>query len=285
MTADPLDVEVVRPPRPRNRAAKALGALLLLANKVRHDVRGYRTPRPFPVTELDRALEYGLRVADRWLAHLSDHRGEPLDVKGLRFLELGPGDDLVAGAALLSRGAAAYTAYDVHPLALRAPDALYERLGPGAERPRFVCAPRLADAGLEPGSVDVVVSQAAFEHFESPGELLGEVGRLAAPGASLVALVDLQTHSRGLRDADPLNIYRYGDRFWRLTRFDGSPNRLRPDDWTALLRDTGWGRVESVPVKVLDEAHVDAVRPHLAPRFREPGRRLGDLAVMLRASR
>ena len=293
----PGRVETGAPPRTlapsgvRNGFFHWLGGLVLVANRVRHGVRGYQTPRPFPTGQISRAVQYDLGVVEGWLNALRRYAGRDFSPQGRSVLELGPGPDLGTGLILLSLDARAYHALDVVDLALRAPRSLYDELLTHLEvdeatdraslrseidallagqygRLRFVCDPRF-DVRLFAGhDIDLVVSQAAFEHFENPGKVIAQLSEVVTPGAILVSEVDLQTHSRWLRDADPLNIYRFSDRVYDALRFAGSPNRWRPAEYVDSLRRNGWRDIEVTPVTVLEAAYVSRVQPTLNHQFR-----------------
>ena len=288
--------------------------MLLAANKLRHAVRGYRRPRPFPVTEFERAVDYDLGVVAAWRRRLRDYLGRDHELAGQRVLELGPGADLGVGLHLLQLGAARYDAFDVHNLAVAAPRAFYDRLlarlqeiersgtdmridrteferqldralrGEG-DRLHYVCRPDFDLAVFGERTIDLVVSQAAFEHFDDVAAVMRGLSRIVKPGGLLVAEIDLQTHTRWIRERDPLNIYRYGDRVYDLFRFRGSPNRARPGEYAAHLAEHGWERVVIVPDRVADEAYVASVRPALAARFRGEGESLGYLSIYVCATR
>jgi hypothetical protein len=107
-----------------------------------------------------------------------------------------------------------------------------------------------------------------------------QLARVCRPKALFAAEIDLQTHSRWIRDADPLNIYRYPDPLYAAMRFAGSPNRLRPSDYEKLLAAHGWSEVHLYPRRVLDPSYVGRVEPTLAARFRGDLERLGWLSVV-----
>jgi len=284
----------IKPPRVRNATFHWLGALLLVANKVRHKVRGYKTPRPFPVSETSRVVEYDFNVVDKWLAALRQYSGRHFSFHGRTVLELGPGPDLGTGLLLLSNGAKAYHALDVVDLALRAPPALYDQLlarfddtdrtslaselenalhGEG-KRLNFVVDPGFDVRTFAGRDVDLVVSQAAFEHFDNPGKVIARLNDVVAPGSILVSEIDLQTHNRWLRDSDPLNIYRYSDRFYEMTRLSGSPNRWRPADYVDAFSRNGWRDISLTPITTLHPDYLPRVVPALNQRFQAPENRL-----------
>lgn len=290
------------------------GLVLMAANSLRHALRGYRRPRPFPVTEFERAVDYDLGVVAGWRRQLRDYLGQDLDLAGLRVLELGPGADLGVGLLLLQQGAARYDAIDAHNLAATAPRAFYDRLfarlqevgrsgaGLGTDcaelgtqldralrgegnRLHYVWRPDFDLAVFGERTIDLVVSQAAFEHFDDVATVVRTLSRVAKPGGLLVAEIDLQTHTRWIRERDPLNIYRYGDGVYNTFRFRGSPNRTRPREYAAYLAENGWERVVIVPDLVADEAYVASARPMLARRFRNEGNSLGHLSIYVCATK
>jgi SAM-dependent methyltransferase len=280
----------VKPSGVHNNLFYWLGGMALVANKLRHQLRGYKTPRPFAVSQTERAAQYDIAVVQQWLEALRRYAGRDLSFRDRTVLELGPGADLGVGLVLLSQGARTYHALDVANLAPQAPPALYDELldqldgqvidyallwseldaaraGHG-RRLNFVWDPLFdvrAFAGLD---IDLVVSQAAFEHFENPGKVIAQLTSVVTPGAILVSEIDLQTHSRWLREADPLNIYRFSDRVYNALRFTGSPNRWRPAEYVDALRRHGWRDIEVTPITVLDDAYVSRVRPSLNPQYR-----------------
>ncbi len=321
-------VKIVTPPRAHNLLYWGIGLKLLMLNKVRHALQGYRRPRPFPVTEYDRAVDYDLGVVDAWRAHLGRYLGRDPDLRGRDILELGPGADLGAGLYLLHLGAARYHALDVNNLVATVPADFYERLfarlgarpggepgtptgSPSAEaqvhgaadsitalrlelaettagrngRLNYICRDDFDLSVFGERAIDLVVSQAAFEHFDDVPATIATLSRAVKPGGHLVVEIDLQTHTRWIRERDPLNIYRYGDWIYERCRFRGSPNRVRPREYAALLGEHGWERVEIVADRVLSDAHLAAVRSALAPRFRDEGAELGYLSIYVCATK
>jgi SAM-dependent methyltransferase len=307
---EPWTPPVARPPRARNALHYWAGLAILVLNKIRHTLKGYVTPRTFPISQIDRAVQYDFQVVDEWLQWLQRYTGRPALLEGKTVLELGPGEDLGVGLLLLARGAREYRALDVHPLAEGTPQVFYDRLleriaedpPPGAkleelcaqlrrtqakmnDRLNYVCSNDFSLSVFPNNSVDLIFSQAAFEHFDSMERTVAELSETARPGAVLVALIDLKTHTRWIGDRDPLNIYRYGDRLYNALRFSGSPNRLRPDDYTGLFERQGWRDVVAVPSMTLEPAYVRSVQPSLHGRFRDPVSRMEPLGIWLCATR
>lgn len=301
--------QVIDPGKARNVSSHLLGAAAMLANKLRYALAGYHHPRDFPTSRIARAVEYDLGVVGLWQDCLAAYLGRPLDLRGRSILELGPGADLGNGLILLARGAAAYQAVDAHDLIGDTPpefyDALLERLArEGADAPTVAAlAAQLPRARSDGGALryfvrpdfdlrtlpaqpaDLIVSQAAFEHFEDPDATIRQLGPLARPGCVFLAAIDFQTHIRPLRQRDPLNVYRYSDWFYRLARFPGQPNRLRPADYRRILGDHGWRDVRSWPLTLLEPGYVEEVRPWLNKRFSSLGSEMEILGMVICASR
>ena len=147
---------------------------------------------------------------------------------------------------------------------------------PGTGRLRYLC---------RRDSIDLVVSHAALEHFDAPEETFRQLREIVRPGGLLVAQVDLQTHTRWIRDRDPLNIYRLSDRFYQGWRFRGAPNRIRPAEYERMLREAGWSDARALPDLVLPAEYARRTTPHLAPRFRSAESRMEWLTFYLCARR
>ena len=65
-----------------------MGLAILFLNKVRYGMRGYREPRPFAPTDVERAINYDRQVVKAWLKALQNYTGQSID--GKVVLELGP---------------------------------------------------------------------------------------------------------------------------------------------------------------------------------------------------
>lgn len=296
----------VNPGKVLNFLHHCVGAVILLANKIRHAVVGYRNPRPFASSQIARAVKYDFDVVDGWLDCMQRYDSGRVHISGRRVLELGPGPDLGAGLILLAGGAAKYTAVDAHDLATAAGQRFYERLfeklaargnletdiatlrrelalandGAG-ERICYHCSKEFDLSVVPEESIDLIVSQAAFEHFDDVRRTVEQMTRLACPGAALICEIDLATHTRWIRDRDPLNIYRFSDEFYDQMKFRGSPNRLRPLEYREILSDAGWGNIELYPLCVLDKEYLAKVQPSLDGRFANDASQMECLSVAL----
>jgi SAM-dependent methyltransferase len=263
------------------------GLVFLALAKAKHTLRGYTTPKPFSLNEAERCIDYDVHIADLYLESLT--RYASTSVQGKRILELGPGSDLGCGLYLVYKGAASYIGFDRNDLASDVPNAFYERF---AERVPVDLA-ALADgrvtytaredfsiaAGVAPG-IDIVFSNAAFEHFADVNSTIAQLSRVMNPGGIIVAEIDLQTHSRWIRDADPNNIYRYPEWLYRIFRFPGSPNRLRPSNYLKHFQAHGWTSITMTPANELSQELVGR-RAH--PRFQDD--RMTWLSFVLCATR
>ena len=249
------------------------GIGFLTLAKIKNVLRGYSTPKPFDLSETDRAIDYDVRVVEEWLAHLKRYTRDDAFLTGRNVLELGPGSDLGIGLVLLARGAARYNACDVNDLATKVPggfyDALFDRLertasgvdvqalrrelrttGTGAQqRLNYVVRPDFdLIRAFGAATIDLVFSQAAFEHFDDIDATVAKLTAVCRPGAVIVAEIDLQTHSRWIRDKDPNNIYRYRDGLYNAFWFRGIPNRVRPYRYKQAFERNGWSNVTITPL-------------------------------------
>jgi SAM-dependent methyltransferase len=300
-------VLTVTPRRTANTVHYLVGLGFLFLNKLRHTLQGYTTPRTFSMSDFKQAIDYDNSVVNNWLGYLNDY-APTISVENKVVLELGPGADLGVGLLLLANHAKQYLAMDVHNLVATVPNQFYEDLfsmiankkprAPIAElrneweqykkhaanRLRYVCDPGFNLNVFVDTPIDIVFSQAAFEHFDAVDKTIEQVSQLVNPGAILIAEVDLQTHTRGIKDWDPLNIYRYANSLYTFFKFKGSPNRVRPHHYREILTKHGWDNIRLVPKAILDPTYVETVRNSLDPQFR-PDEHLSYLSFMLCATK
>lgn len=292
-----------------NAFYKGAGVLFLGLSKIKNTLKGYSTPRTFSIYDYDRAIDYDIRVVDRWLSYLADYAGVSR-IEGKVVLELGPGADLGVGLYLLSKGVLKYHAIDVHDLVRSVPMEFYERffshlarrqqdvnvdelkrqlemtLEGRNDRLNYICQKDfdLLEA-LKDQKVDLVFSQAAFEHFDNVEKTIEQLSRVTQPGGIMIAEIDLKTHSRWIRDKDPNNIYRYSDSFYNLFKCRGSPNRLRPYQYEKFLKKEGWDEVVVIPLRTLDEDRFERMKHSLNRRFRSTENQMHMLSIMLCAKK
>ncbi|MCA6124951.1 hypothetical protein J6500_24095 [Bradyrhizobium sp. WSM 1704] len=259
-----------------------LGFLGLAWSKDR--LRGYATPNTVAKSDVEGQITYLLDV----FASLRRFMPAEFDLRGRDVLELSPGASRGNGVLFLAMGARSYHAIDVFDLAGKEDPAFYQRLldrfAEGSEtdrtRARAIAAnsgarefgyavgrdfdiPRLAEGR----TFDLIVSCAAFEHYDSVPDAVAALTQVARPGCASVHIIDLQTHSRWIRENDPNNIYRYPEPLYRLFRFPGQPNRLRPADYVRAFSAEGWSDVRFVPSRTIDPSLRDVSLRGLATPF------------------
>jgi SAM-dependent methyltransferase len=284
------------------------GLPFLALAKAKNVLRGYSTPKPFSVRDTDRAINYDFQVVDDWLAHLRQYGGREPSLVGKNVLELGPGSDLGIGLLLLAKGARRYNACDVNDLAKKVPDEFYQAFLARVERAetnRDVTQLRKALAAVRSGSaeainyvvrddfdlvkafgpesMDLVFSQAAFEHFDDIDATVAQLTAVCKPGAVIIAEIDLMTHSRWIRDKDPNNIYRYHERVYRLFDFRGIPNRVRPYRYRKAFERNGWVDIAIIPRLTSGDHHSGA--SGMSRVFRDSVNEMGCLTMVLCATK
>lgn len=253
----------------RNGFYYSAGIIFLVLAKVKHLLKGYTTPKKFNLSETDRCIDYDIQVVDRWLTHLEEYAGAECNLAGKNVLELGPGSDLGIGVYLLAKGSNTYNACDVNNLVKDSPDFFYDKLIERLQSHEYAesdlqgvkeqlslarkgQASRLnyqvrddfdLVAAFGDSTMDLVVSQAAFEHFDDIDLTASRLSQVCRPGAVAVIEIDLKTHSRWIRENDPNNIYRYPDWLYRLFWFRGIPNRKRPYQYKQAFERAGWADV------------------------------------------
>lgn len=283
-------MNIMRPKDTRNLYYRFIGAVVIVLNYIRHRLAGYQTPRTFDVTQVDKAVDYDLKITERWNSYLRNYLKNDEPFRDKIVLELGPGPDLGTGLITLATGAKKYIALDVNNLANSAPPDLYEKLFEKLletfddsviqyvkeqlnyfnirkkSNLEYIVDKDFSISGLKE-KVDLVISQVAFEHFDNIEETIKEIGKIIKKGGVLYSHVDMKTHTRWIKDRDPLNIYRYGDLFWNMFKFKGSPNRIRMFQYKTFLERNGWYDVFIEPRTVVEEEYLQKVQPSLNKYF------------------
>lgn len=252
----------------------AAGIGFLAMAKAKNALHGYTTPKPIDISETQRCIDYAFNAVDDWLRHLNEFTNGAFSVEGKSVLELGPGSDLGIGLALLAKGCAQYNACDVHNLAANVPDAFYEQffqrlkdMNPATDTDllerqlsawkagnpaqlNYVVRPDFdLVTAFGKSTVDLVVSLAAFEHFDDIDSTIAQMSQVCKSGAIVILDIDLQTHSRWIREKDPNNIYRFPELLYRAFWFRGIPNRKRPYQYRMALERHGWADITVTPLK------------------------------------
>ncbi|MGX1788312.1 hypothetical protein ACWIGM_16300 [Bosea sp. NPDC055332] len=271
-------------PALRNLEMKLLGLGFLGLAWGKNRLHGYTTPNDVAKSDVEGKIAYLLDIFGSLRRFLPPH----VDLCGRDVLELSPGASRGNGVLFLALGARSYHAIDVFDLADGEDPAFYDRLldrfpdGRRADRERALDIARTAGARefgyavgrdfdiprlAEGRSFDLIVSCAAFEHYDNPAQAIAGLTWIARPGCESVHIIDLQTHSRWIRERDPNNIYRYPEPIYRLFRFPGQPNRQRPADYVRGFEAEGWSDVRFVPSRTIAPALREASLRGLAAPF------------------
>lgn len=286
------------------------GLLFLFLAKVRNWLKGY-TPKTFSMDDLERCVHYDIHVVDEWLACLNKYTESDAanSLKNKNILELGPGSDLGIGLYLLSKSIQNYFAVDVYDLANNVSERFYEvffsflRKSGFADTERLAVELKMTQQGnskrlnyicredfdivkaLSPHTVDFIFSNAAFEHFNDVHKTIEAISNVASSDAIFIALVDLKTHSRWIRDKDPDNIYRYPDWLYQWFRTRSIPNRVRPYQYEEALKKNEWKNIAIYAATELNDHQFDRVKNHLNKKFRDYKNQMKYLSVWICATR
>lgn len=221
------------------------------------------------------------------------------NVNGLHALEVGPGDHLASGLALLAAGAASYTAIDRFPgdykgQAAKAwytgvwrawPDKYPDLPWPNWLKPEtfpeaYSARVRILPVAIEDadgiGCYDVVYSHLVAEHVSDITAFASVTARLLRPGGVSVHLVDFGPHGRWARYPDPLTFLCFPDWLWWLMGSNrGVSNRRRFHEFYAAFKAAGL-KADVSDRKMLPEG-IDHTK--LARRFR--GMPVDSLATLM----
>ncbi len=209
-----------------------------------------------------------------------------------RIAEIGPGDYLTSGLALLAAGARSYTAIDRFPGDYAGSDAKdwyrsirsawsdhmpqrvwpedldVERFPEGYPGRVTTVAASIEAAALDQ-QFDIVCSFQVGEHVSDLRSFAVKSQQLLRPEGVAVHRVDFGPHGPWRRYADPLTFLRPPDRLWGWMGSNrGTPNRHRAHEFEAAFEAAGLD-VESIEVELFAGGRVDAVRHRLAKRFRD----------------
>jgi SAM-dependent methyltransferase len=226
-------------------------------------------------------------------------------VAGLHVVEIGPGDHLASGLAILAAGAASYTAIDRFPgdydgevaqewyrgvetlwprrfAKLRWPEYLDASRFPGAYRDRVRVLPtsiESVDHGnsrSRVGLCDIICSFHVGEHVSDIEAFARLTAEVLAPNGVAIHFVNFRPHQYGGLYPDTLAFLRLPDWLWYLMgSARGTPNRRRFHELVAAFESAGLS-VEADVIERLPENQID--RRALARRFRDMP--VDSLAVM-----
>ncbi|MGH6840035.1 MAG: hypothetical protein ACREDT_14825 [Methylocella sp.] len=276
---------------PWNYAMYLMGLVFLLLARLKSELEGYTTPTVFGNSDLSTVAKHSRGVFSDWTRALHDYISDPAPFTGKKVLELGPGDSLMTGMLIAFEKCEYYDAFDMFPLARSTPADVYRNVLPGASGPNdvgdlsdlvwnaiqgksnyrfcYVVDPEFNLINMARGrDYDLIVSCAAFEHFNFVEQTIQQLSRIAKPGCVLCAEIDFKTHSRWIREKDPNNIYRYSDFIYKLFYFPGQPNRVRPIEYINYLRKFGWTDIRFVPSELNKEAYMRTTEMFMHENFR-----------------
>lgn len=269
-----------------------IGSIILPLNYTRHSLFGYRTPRDFSINQISRSLDYDFSITESLDSCISGYTQQSCFLKDKVVLELGPGPDLGIGLILLADGIKKYIAFDINRLITARPLEFYKGLFRRIKDRYPTCDIDFLKEELKKcfkeksktlsyivdknftvskikDKVDLVFSHAAFEHFDDIERTIKGLNETVNSDGILIANIDLTTHTRWIKDIDPLNIYRYSDFYWNLFRFKGSPNRIRTFEYKKFLETNGWFDIRIIPKNILKDEYLYSTNPALYKRFKK----------------
>lgn len=279
----------------RNFVISAIGIVFLVLAWAKSRLHGYSTPNLVRSEDVDGKVGYAVHTAGAWRRYLP----ATVEIRGRDVLELCPGSSLGTGAALLGMGAESYRAVDVFRLASTEDVVLFDKVldllaqdqaAADIERARSLVRSTDDHFGYRvdrsfdiPALVagrkfDLIVSCAAFEHYDDIDATIANISKVARTGCVAAHIVDYQTHSRWVREHDPNNIYRYSEGLYRLFSFPGQPNRRRPLDYVRAFEANGWKNVRVVKAQTVAPADLARLTSGMAPPFNRPEMQMDVLA-------
>lgn len=251
-------------------------------------VRDWRLRRPRAASQVfDTSDEFLERYAFFQLRHLLSLLKS---LEGLHIAEIGPGEFLTSGFAMLGAGAASYSAMDRFPGNYATPEAkkwyraiqdAWPRFFPEQPWPEYLKAEDFPEAygdrmTIETRPVeeietdrkfDVVCSYQVGEHVNDIEAFARMNARLLAPGGCAAHRVDFGPHDCWSFYPDRLTFLRFPDWLWRLMGSNrGTPNRRRHHEFNAAFAAAGLG-VETSGLEYFRDDQFNQKR--MAKRFRK----------------
>lgn len=286
-----------------------LGLIFLLFVKIKYHFSGFPTSNLSNVTNYAKFFEYDIRVVDQWISHLNNYTGNNYNLFNKNVLELGPGSDLGVGFYLLYKGILKYNSCDIYNLVKNVPVDFYKMFFNRLQKSNGIKSVSYLEKQLEkinnnhpsdlnyvvnsnfnlllsfePNTIDIVFSQAAFEHFANVEDTVKQLSIVCKPNAIIIAEIDLQTHSRWIREKDPNNIYRYNAFIYKLLSAKATPNRIRPYMYYELFKNYGWYDIKIIPLSNIDEKKRPPDR-YLNKKFRDSKNEMSCLSIIILAKK
>ncbi len=205
------------------------------------------------------------------------------NVENLSIVEVGPGDHMTSGLAMLAAGAASYTVIERFVGDFSSPDAKESYLEiekawpdffPETPWPDYLKAENFPEGYEERVKVwpipieevtaerqyDVVCSLQVGEHVSDLESFAQMTARLMAPGGVAMHRVDFGPHGCWTFYRDPLTFLRFPNWLWSLMGSNrGTPNRHRYHEFRAALERAGL-KVEVTGLELWSEEIVRQAR-------------------------
>jgi SAM-dependent methyltransferase len=251
-------------------------------------IRRWRLSRPrtgFSYNGTDTELEnYGFFGLNLLLEHVGD-------VSGKDICEIGPGDNLASGFAMLAAGAASYTVIDRFPGNYTSDGAQSWYKGIEENWSRFYPEIPFGNGNLKaenfpeayPQQVelidqaiedfeptrryDIVCSFQVAEHVSDINTFAANHSKLLKPGGVALHRVDFTAHDVWTGYRNPLTFLEFPDWLWNLTGTNrGAPNRRRHHEFCQAFEQAGL-IYEAAYIHSFTESQVDISR--LNRKFKE----------------
>lgn len=286
-----------------------VGIAVLIIVKIKCLFWGFPKSNFSNITDYEKHFEYNIRIVDQWISHLNDYTSNKHYLLNKNVLELGPGSNLGAGFYILYKGALKYNSFDIYNIVKNVPLEFYKifikRLqeSEGIKSINYLenelekfCDDRASDINyivdrdfnlvtyFKSESIDIVFSQAAFEHFVNIENTIKQLSIVCKSNAIIIAEIDLQTHSRWIREMDPNNIYRYCVFIYKLLSTKSTPNRIRPYTYYELFKKYGWYDIKILPLSMIDKKKKIPPK-YLNKYFRDDKNKMDYLSILLLAKK
>ena len=142
------------------------------------------------------------------------------------------------------------------------------------------------EKALKGHKIDIIFSNASLEHFNDINKTIKDVSAVAVSGARFLGLIDLQTHSRWIRQNDPLNIYRYPKWLYEnILSVPATPNRIRPYKYKEALERNGWKDIKIIALSILEEDKYLFVKKHLNKLYTDEKNQMNYLSIIICATK
>jgi len=280
----------------KNTFCYITGLSIAIINRFRHKIIGYGPTKNITVRKIYKNIKYDYQVINNFEKRIQNIFGHEHSFKNKKILEIGPGTDLGTGLFLKARGAKIYTAVDPFKM-LCANKKFYSQIIKFLENkigvnknfeelikkiylaiknnqkeiklPDFqylnISAEKMATCLTI--KYDIILSQAVLEHINNIGEAFKQMFDVLKNKGMICHEIDFKTHTRFIKNIDPLNLLRYNKKIYDNISFVGSPNRLRINDYCCLARNAGFTNIKIIILDKLNNKKIQIVKKSLAKPF------------------